>query len=284
MTFVTGAASLRELRHPSRAGRNILLGCAVQERRPTRRRVTGEPPYELNPQPRQSCRTLVPASHRDRALAPRLYPDKLFVSGNAAETVNNIAAHQWLFRVGMVSELVGAVILVYLTLAFYRLFAGVDRNLAVQVVIFGGVMPAVLYFVNVVTDAGALMIVRGADFLSVFDKPQRDALVMLLLTPAWPSIHCHPGVGRFVAFPVGDPGVQVAFCAALFGRVAFHRGLRLVDSVAYCVTGAAISGQGIRRLPTCVARRTGVHAVACHQRRQSGTDGHCCLTACGPGW
>lgn len=113
-------------------------------------------------------------------------PDKLFVSGNAAETVNNIAAHQWLFRVGMVSELVGAVILVYLTLAFYRLFAGVDRNLGVQVVIFGGVMPAVLYFVNVVTDAGALMIVRGADFLSVFDKPQRDALVMLLL-----RLHSH---------------------------------------------------------------------------------------------
>jgi len=49
------------------------------------------------------------------------------------------------------------------------------------VVILGGVMPALLYFVNVVSDAGALMIVRGADFLSVFDKPQRDALAMLFL-------------------------------------------------------------------------------------------------------
>ena len=46
--------------------------------------------------------------------------------------------------------------------------------------IVGGIMPAVLYFVNVVSDAGALMAVRG-DFLSVFDKPQRDALVMLFL-------------------------------------------------------------------------------------------------------
>jgi hypothetical protein len=108
-------------------------------------------------------------------------PDKLFVHGDATATVNNIAAHEWLFRFGMVSELVGAVMLIFLTLAFYRSFAGVDRNLAVQVVIFGGVMPSVIYFVNVVTDAGALMVVRGADFLSVFDKPQRDALVMLLL-------------------------------------------------------------------------------------------------------
>jgi Domain of unknown function (DUF4386) len=32
-----------------------------------------------------------------------------------------------------------------------------------------------------VSDAAALMIVRGADFLSVFDKPQRDALAMLFL-------------------------------------------------------------------------------------------------------
>jgi hypothetical protein len=50
-----------------------------------------------------------------------------------------------------------------------------------MVVIFGGVMPALLDFVSVVYDAAALMVVRGADFLSVFDKPQRDALAMLFL-------------------------------------------------------------------------------------------------------
>jgi hypothetical protein len=42
-------------------------------------------------------------------------------------------------------------------------------------------MPAVIYFVGVVADAGALMMVRGTDFLSAFDKPQRDALAMLFL-------------------------------------------------------------------------------------------------------
>ena len=108
-------------------------------------------------------------------------PDRLFVHGNAAATVNNIAAHQLLFRLGIVVDLCGAVILVFLTLAFYRLFAGVDQNLAVQVVIFGGVMPALIYFVGVVSDLGVLTFVRGADFLSVFDTPQRDALAMLLL-------------------------------------------------------------------------------------------------------
>ena len=108
-------------------------------------------------------------------------PSKLFVDGNAAATVANVAAHEWLFRFGIVDDLAGAVILIFLALAFYRLFKGVDQNLAVQVVIFGGVMPAVINFVNVVTDAGVLMVVRGSDFLSVFDKPQRDALAMLFI-------------------------------------------------------------------------------------------------------
>jgi hypothetical protein len=108
-------------------------------------------------------------------------PDKLFVKGNAAATVSNIAAHEWLFRIGIVSELVGALILIFLVLAFYRLFKRVDRNLAVQVAIFGGVMPALLGFVGVASDAAALMIAKGADFLSAFGKPQQDGLAMLFL-------------------------------------------------------------------------------------------------------
>jgi hypothetical protein len=108
-------------------------------------------------------------------------PSKLFVHGNAAATANNIAAHERLFRLGIAADLIGAVVLIFLTLAFYRLFKGVDQYLAVLVVILGGVMPALIYFVGVVSDFGALTVVRGADFLSVFDKPQRDALALLFL-------------------------------------------------------------------------------------------------------
>src|SRR5438067_10440008 len=116
-------------------------------------------------------------------------PNKLFVHHNAAATASNIAAHELLFRFGMLSDLLGAVVLIFLVLAFYRLFKGVDQQLAVLLVIVGGVMPALINFVNVVSDAGALMFARsggaggggGADFLSVFDKPQRDALVLLFL-------------------------------------------------------------------------------------------------------
>lgn len=109
-------------------------------------------------------------------------PGKLFVKGNAGATVTNIGAHQWLFRAGIVSDLAGGVMLVFLALAFYQLFRQVDQNLAVQVVIFGGIMPAVLNLAGVVADVAALAIVRGKDFLSVFSKAQLDALTMFMLT------------------------------------------------------------------------------------------------------
>ena len=108
-------------------------------------------------------------------------PNMLFVHGNAAATVENIAAHERLFRFGMVSDLACGVILILLVMAFYRLFRGVDRNLAVLVVVFGGVMPALMTFAGVVSDAAALMVVRGEEFLAAFDKSQQVALAVLFL-------------------------------------------------------------------------------------------------------
>jgi len=108
-------------------------------------------------------------------------PSALIVRGNAPATAHNIATHETLFRLGIVSDLLCGTILIFLTLAFYRLFKEVDPRLAVQVVILGGVLPAAIDFFNVVNDAAALLFVRGADFLSVFDKPQRDAMAMVFL-------------------------------------------------------------------------------------------------------
>src|SRR5438270_13645702 len=71
---------------------------------------------------------------------------KLLVEGNVAATVNNIAAHELLFRIGIIVELAGAMILILFTLVFYRLFRDIDRNLAVLVVILGGVSPATINF------------------------------------------------------------------------------------------------------------------------------------------
>jgi Domain of unknown function (DUF4386) len=108
-------------------------------------------------------------------------PSTQIVRGDATATANNIAAHELLFRLGIVSDLFCGTILIFLVLALYRLLKGVDQNLAVLMVILGGLLPATIDFLNVLNDAATLVLVRGAVFLSVFEKPQRDALAMLFL-------------------------------------------------------------------------------------------------------
>jgi hypothetical protein len=108
-------------------------------------------------------------------------PATLLVSGNATVTTNNIATHQWLFRLGMASDLIAAVAGIFVVLALYRLFQGVDQSVAVLMVILGGPTPAAVYFFNVMNDVAALLFAIPADFLSPIEKPQREALVMLFL-------------------------------------------------------------------------------------------------------
>ena len=108
-------------------------------------------------------------------------PKRLFVAGNAAATVDNIVAHEWLFRWAIMSELVAAVAWLFVPLALYWLLKDVDQRLAVLMVILGSVMQVPLFFVNIVPDVTALLLARGGEFLAVVDKPQRDALARLCL-------------------------------------------------------------------------------------------------------
>ena len=113
-------------------------------------------------------------------------PKTLFVHGNATVTANNIAAHEFLFRLGIVSEPFAAALWLFVPLTLYRLLKDVDQTVAVLMVILGGLMQVPLFFFNTITDAAALLLVRGADFLSAIDKSQRDAFAMLFL-----NLHHH---------------------------------------------------------------------------------------------
>jgi len=81
-------------------------------------------------------------------------PNRLFVAGTRPQqsttlqlTNGSSVRHAGRFSVQCDPDISGA--------AFYKLFKGWTKNLAVQVVIFGGVMPAVINFVSVVNDAAA---------------------------------------------------------------------------------------------------------------------------------
>jgi Domain of unknown function (DUF4386) len=107
-------------------------------------------------------------------------PSRLIVSGNAAATANNILASERLFRLGIVSELICAAEFVLLLWVLYRLLGAVNKTHASLMVILGLVSIPIM-FVNTLNEIAALSLLRGADFLAVFDQPQRQALAMQFL-------------------------------------------------------------------------------------------------------
>jgi len=66
-------------------------------------------------------------------------------------------------------------------LVLYDLFKGVNRRHASLMVILI-VVSIPIAFLNEVNSFAALILVRGADFLSIFDKPQREGLAMFFLS------------------------------------------------------------------------------------------------------
>src|SRR5258708_2242424 len=69
---------------------------------------------------------------------------------------------------------------IFLALALVDLLKGVNRRQASLMVLLI-VVSVPIAFVNELNSIAALVLVRGADFLSIFEKPQRDALAMLFL-------------------------------------------------------------------------------------------------------
>jgi hypothetical protein len=107
-------------------------------------------------------------------------PSKLIVHGSAAATANNISASETLFRLGIAAQLVCQAGFIFVALALYDLLKVVNRRHASLWVILV-VVAIPVAFLNELNSIAALVLVRGADFLSIFEKPQRDALAMLFL-------------------------------------------------------------------------------------------------------
>src|SRR5438552_9449623 len=107
-------------------------------------------------------------------------PSKLIVRGNAASTADNILAHETMFRLAILADLVGSVIFICLGIALYILLSGVSKTWAGLMVAFVLVSAAV-GFLNTLNNIAALILFRGGEFLSVFDKAQLNALGYLFI-------------------------------------------------------------------------------------------------------
>jgi hypothetical protein len=108
-------------------------------------------------------------------------PNALYVVGDAGATADRIRASEWLLRAGIATELFHQIVQIFLVLALYRLFEGVNKTLARQLVILGALVSVPIVLVNVLNEIAALTLVADTDFLASLPRPQLDALAYLFL-------------------------------------------------------------------------------------------------------
>ena len=107
-------------------------------------------------------------------------PGKVIVQGNAAATASNMVASETLFRFGIAASLIGQAGFIFVAMALHDLLKGVNRrHAALMVILIVASVPIV--FLNELNSMAALVLVKGAGFATVFDKPQREAPAMLFL-------------------------------------------------------------------------------------------------------
>ena len=104
----------------------------------------------------------------------------LIVPGDAAATANNIMASETLFRSGIVSWLISQTVFVFLVLVLYKLLKPVNKNHALLMVIFA-LVSVPIAFINELNQFAAVLLLSGADYLTVFPADQLQAQVMFFL-------------------------------------------------------------------------------------------------------
>lgn len=107
-------------------------------------------------------------------------PSKLIVRGDATATAHNILAHETMFRLSIFGDLCTAVIFICLGIALYRLLSGVSKTWAMTMLAFV-LVSSTVGFLDTLNNAAALILFRGENFLTVFEKPQLNALGYLFI-------------------------------------------------------------------------------------------------------
>lgn len=102
---------------------------------------------------------------------------QIIVDGNVAETARNIVAHETLFRLGLVSNLVVFAADVFLVTGLYVVLARIDRNLALAAAFFRLTETTIL-FVAALNDFTVLNIL-SKDYMHAFGPDQLAALARL---------------------------------------------------------------------------------------------------------
>ena len=104
----------------------------------------------------------------------------ILVPGDATATANNIMAFEWIFRIAFASDLIAFLSDIGMAVLLYVLLKPVSKTLSLMAAFFRLAQTAILG-INLLNHFTPLLLLSGADYLTVFETDQLHALVMLFL-------------------------------------------------------------------------------------------------------
>ncbi|MFZ0798154.1 MAG: DUF4386 domain-containing protein [Terriglobales bacterium] len=139
-----------------------------------------KPAADALPRPRVRITSVVYLLYFLTVMSAAFFMKGLIVSGDAAATANNILAHESLFRVGFAINLIATALYIAVTAFFYELFKPVNRSLALLAAFFS-LAGCVIQALSYVFYLAPFILLRGAQYLSVFKVEQLQALAFMFL-------------------------------------------------------------------------------------------------------
>ena len=106
-------------------------------------------------------------------------PSRTMVQGDTVATANKILSNEFLFRTGIINDLISSTICVFLILALYQLLKQInERQAKLMVTLLIVTIP--IAFIMDAFNIASLMILKG-EVLKTFEPGQRQDLAMLFL-------------------------------------------------------------------------------------------------------
>jgi hypothetical protein len=111
---------------------------------------------------------------------------------------------------------------IFVVLALYRLFKAVNQGHALAMMILI-LISIPMYLLSVVYEIAALLVVSGANFLSVFDTAQLNTLAYIFMRLHNRTILVGEIVGALWFFPFGLLVIRSRFIPRILGYLLFLR-------------------------------------------------------------
>jgi len=151
------------------------------------------------------------------------------VPGDATATARNIIAAQATYRIGILTDFVTLLIFIFLVVSLYKLLKGVDQWHGMLMVVLVSV-GVTIGLANLLNKLAPLILLSGANYLSVFTKPQLDALALGFLNSNNNGNNVAGAFWGLWLFPFGILVIKSGFFPRILGI------LLMVAGFAYLTT------------------------------------------------